>query len=119
MVTGQQYSGPVSTQCGRPNHQHEYVKALIEAGVEIIVASTTPVVAAVLEQTRTIPVVFVAVTDPVGSGFVQSFAHPGGSATGFVDTETSLAGKWLEILKEVAPAIERVFILFNPNTAPV
>jgi putative ABC transport system substrate-binding protein len=70
-----------------------------------------------LQQTRTIPIIFANVTDPVGSGFVASFPRPGGNATGFVATEGSMASKWLELLKEIAPRTARVAILFNPATA--
>jgi hypothetical protein len=80
-------------------------------------SSTTPTTAA-LQQTRTIPIVFETVADPVGSGFVASFPQPGGNATGFVVTEGSLGGKWLELLKEIAPHVAGVAMLFNPSTAP-
>ena len=71
-----------------------------------------------LQQTRTIPIVFAALSDPVGSGFVASFSRPGGTVTGFANMEPTMAGKWLELLKEIAPRVERVAILFNPATAP-
>jgi putative ABC transport system substrate-binding protein len=71
-----------------------------------------------LQQTRTIPVVFVVVADPVGSGFVQNLARPGGNATGFTIMEPTITGKWLELLKEVAPRSNRAALLFNPATAP-
>jgi len=71
-----------------------------------------------LEQTRTIPVVFVIVADPIGSGFVQSLARPGANATGFTIMEPTIAGKWLELLKEIAPRVSRVAFLFNPATTP-
>ena len=71
-----------------------------------------------LELTRGIPVVFVIVTDPVGSGFVKSLARPDGNATGFTIMEPTMAGKWLELLKEIAPHVTRVAFLFNPATAP-
>src|SRR5712691_5444990 len=71
-----------------------------------------------LQQTRTIPIVFAMVVDPVGSGFVASFPRPGGNVTGFVTMEPTMAGKWLELLKEIAPRVTRVAILFNPATAP-
>ena len=68
-----------------------------------------------LKQTRTIPVVFVIVADPVGSGFVESLARPGANATGFTIMEPTIAGKWLELLKEIAPRISRAAFLFNPG----
>jgi putative tryptophan/tyrosine transport system substrate-binding protein len=71
-----------------------------------------------LHLTRTVPVVFVVVTDPVGSGFVKSLPLPGGNATGFTIMEPSMSGKWLELLKEIAPQVRRVAFLFNPATAP-
>jgi putative ABC transport system substrate-binding protein len=84
----------------------------------LILSQNTPTTAAILKQTRTIPVVFANVTDPIGSGFVTSLSHPGGNATGFVNLEFSMSGKWLQLLREVAPRTRRVAFLFNPNTAP-
>jgi len=72
---------------------------------------------AVLQQTRTIPIVFAQVSDPIGSGFVASLPRPGGNATGFIALEQTMAGKWLELLKEIAPQIARIAFLFNPATA--
>jgi putative tryptophan/tyrosine transport system substrate-binding protein len=72
----------------------------------------------VLQQTRTIPIIFVLVADPVGNGFVASLPQPGGNATGFIITEGSLGGKWVELLKEIAPRTARIALLFNPATAP-
>jgi putative ABC transport system substrate-binding protein len=71
-----------------------------------------------LQQTRAIPIVFVVVSDPVGSGFVASFSRPGGNVTGLTNIEPTMAGKWLELLKEIAPSVARVALLFNPATAP-
>ena len=70
------------------------------------------------EETRTIPIVFFQTSDPVGSGFVASLARPGGNVTGFIDLEASLASKWVELLKEIAPHVARAAFLFNPTTAP-
>jgi putative tryptophan/tyrosine transport system substrate-binding protein len=70
------------------------------------------------QQTRTIPIVFGLVADPIGSGFVASFPQPGGNVTGFVTMQPTMAGKWLELLKEIAPRVARVAMLFNPATAP-
>jgi ABC-type uncharacterized transport system substrate-binding protein len=93
-------------------------KELLALRPDVILTQNTPPTASMLEQTRTIPIVFVYVADPVGSGFVASLPRPGGNITGFIAMEGSLAGKWLELLKEIAPRIDRVAILFNPSTTP-
>jgi putative ABC transport system substrate-binding protein len=85
---------------------------------DLIQVTTTPATAAVLRATRTIPVVFSVVGDPVGSGFVQSVPRPGTNATGFMVFESSLGGKWLELLKAITPRLARVAMMFNPATAP-
>src|SRR5207237_579992 len=81
-------------------------------------ASSTPVTAAVQRETRTIPITFVQVADPVGPGFVASLPRPGGNLTGFSNAEREMAGKWLELLTEIAPDTRRVAMMFNPDTAP-
>ena len=93
-------------------------KELIELHPDLILTQNTPPTASMLQQTRTIPVIFVIVTDPVGSGFVASLARPGGNATGFTIMEPTMSGKWLELLKEIAPRVTRAAFLFNPATAP-
>src|SRR5215510_10799846 len=93
-------------------------KELIDLQPEIILSQNTPPTASMLQQTRTIPVVFVIVADPVGSGFVESLARPGGNATGFTVMEPTISGKWVELLKEIAPRVKRVAVLFNPATTP-
>jgi putative ABC transport system substrate-binding protein len=85
---------------------------------EVIMAITSPAVAALKHEAPAIPVVFVAVSDPVGSGFVDSLARPGGNITGFINLEGSLSGKWLELLKEVVPSLTHAGFMFNPETAP-
>jgi putative tryptophan/tyrosine transport system substrate-binding protein len=85
----------------------------------VILANSTPIAAAVRETTRTTPTVFVQVSDPVTAGVVQSLARPGGNLTGFTNFEPSMASKWLELVKAIAPNITRVAYLFNPNTAPL
>jgi putative ABC transport system substrate-binding protein len=94
-----------------------FAKELVALQPDLILSSTTPTTAALLQQTRAIPIVFATVADPVGSGFVSSFPRPGGNVTGFVVFEASLAGKWLELLKEIAPRVNRIAFLFNPATA--
>jgi putative ABC transport system substrate-binding protein len=85
---------------------------------DVVVAVNTPAVQAFRRETQTIPIVFTGVTDPLGQGILQSLARPGGNITGFMTYEASLGGKWLALLKEVAPAVKRVGILYNPTTAP-
>jgi putative tryptophan/tyrosine transport system substrate-binding protein len=91
---------------------------LVDLQPEVIVANSTSVAAAVQRETRTIPIVFVGVSNPVGAGLVASLSRPGGNITGFINFEESLAGKWLELLREIAPDVKRVAIMFNPNAAP-
>jgi putative ABC transport system substrate-binding protein len=91
---------------------------LIALKPDLIVTQNTPPTASMLQHTRTIPVVFVVVADPVGSNFVKSLARPDGNATGFTTMEPTITGKWLELLKEIAPRVNRAAFLFNPATAP-
>ena len=93
-------------------------KELVAPQPNVILSSTTPTTTALLQQTRTVPIVFAIVADPIGRGFVASFARPGGNVTGFIFTEPTMAGKWLELLKQIAPRIARVAMLFNPVSAP-
>ena len=97
--------------------RRDFAKELVALQPDVILSNTTPTTAALLEQTRTIPIVFAMIADPVGSGFVASFPRPAGNATGFVVTEGSLGGKWLQLLKEIAPGIARVAMLYNPIAA--
>jgi putative tryptophan/tyrosine transport system substrate-binding protein len=94
-----------------------FAKELVTLQLDLILTSSTPATAAMLQQTRTTPVIFVWVADPVGSGFVASLARPGGNVTGFTPLEGSLGGKWVELLKEIAPHVARVTLLFNPAMA--
>jgi len=86
---------------------------------EIIVTYGTPATIAVQRETRTIPIVFAGVSEPVSSGIVPRLNQPGGNITGFASSEATLAGKWLELLSEIAPDLKRVAIMFDPDTAPV
>jgi putative tryptophan/tyrosine transport system substrate-binding protein len=93
-------------------------KQLVALQPDVILTGSTPATAAMREQTNTIPIVFAMVGDPVGSGFVASLSRPGGNLTGFTPIENSLGGKWVELLKEIAPRVTRVAMLFDPAMAP-
>ena len=95
-----------------------FAREIVEQRPDLVLTQNTPTTAAMLQQTRSIPIIFATSSDPVGSGFVASFARPGGNVTGFIDMEASLAEKWLGLLKEIAPRVARVAFLFNPETAP-
>lgn len=99
------------------DRMHAYAKELVELQPSLIVGQTTQVIAALQRETKTIPIVFVLVSDPVGSGFVASLPRPGGNTTGFVNIESSLGGKWIELLKELVPKLTRASLIFNPDTA--
>jgi len=103
---------------GDANRARIYAKELVALQPDVILAQGTPVTAAFQRETRTIPIVFVVVTDPVGDGFVAGLAHPGGNITGFLTSESAITGKMLELLTEIAPGLKRVAMLFNPDTAP-
>jgi putative tryptophan/tyrosine transport system substrate-binding protein len=94
------------------------VRELIAAQPEVIVAQATEVTAAVVRQTKTIPIVFNNASDPIGSGFIASLAHPGGNVTGFLLYEEGIVGKWLLMLKEIAPHLTRAGLVANPATTP-
>jgi putative ABC transport system substrate-binding protein len=96
----------------------EYASELIGLAPEVLLAGSTPSLAALHRATANIPIVFVLVSDPVGQGYVQSLAHPGGNVTGFTSFEFSAIGKWLGLLKDVAPSTRRAAVIFNPDTAP-
>src|ERR1700738_1596668 len=93
-------------------------KELVALQPDVILSHSTTTTANMLQQTRAIPIIFANVTDPIGSGFVTSLPRPGGNATGFINMEASMSGKWLELLKEISPRVGRVAFLFNPATAP-
>ena len=100
------------------NLMQRFAKELVALQPDLILTQNTPTTAAVLQQTRTIPIIFANVSDPVGSGFVVGLPRPGGNVTGVIDMDASMAGKWLGLLKEVAPRVVHVAFLFNPATAP-
>ncbi len=91
---------------------------LIALNPDVLLAIGTPSVEELRQRTTTTPIVFAVVTDPVSQGFVQNLAHPGGNITGFTDYDGPLAGKWLQMLTQVTPKVTRVFVVYNPATAP-
>lgn len=93
-----------------------YATELVQWGPDAILAGSTAAVAALLHETRSIPIVFATVSDPVASGFVNSLARPGANATGFLTFEASMGGKWLQLLKELAPKITRAVAIYDPQT---
>ena len=95
-----------------------YAVELVGLSPDALLGSTPPALIALREKTRTIPIVFVLVVDPVGMGLVQSLARPGGNITGFGALDPPMMGKWLQLLKEVAPKVTRVAVIFNPDTQP-
>jgi putative ABC transport system substrate-binding protein len=104
---------------GDINRIRALAQELVGLQPDIILTDTTPVTAAVQRETRTIPIVFVGVSDPVASGIVARLDRPNGNITGFATDEASLGGKWLQLLSEIAPGLRRAAIMFNPDTAPV
>jgi putative tryptophan/tyrosine transport system substrate-binding protein len=102
---------------GDADRLRAYAAELVSLKPDVIFGEGTPVVAALQQATRTIPIVFVNANNPIGFGFVASMARPGGNITGFVNVEGSIGGKWLELLKEVVPRTRRAVLIFNPATA--
>jgi putative ABC transport system substrate-binding protein len=102
---------------GNPDLFKSYAAELIALSPDVILASTPPAVVSVQQRTHTIPIIFVLVVDPVQQGFVDNLARPGGNLTGFTSYDPPLMGKWLELLKEIAPDITRVAVIFNPDTS--
>jgi len=101
-----------------PERIQSAARQLIRQQCEVIVARGTPVVEALVKETQTIPIVFAVVVDPVGSGFVESFARPGRNVTGFQNYEFSMVGRWVQTLQEMAPELKRIAYIYNPATAP-
>jgi putative ABC transport system substrate-binding protein len=117
-VEGRNFRADYRWPSGDVDRIEVIAKEFIDLNPDVMFAGNTPSALALLRQTRTIPIVFTNLSDPVGTGVVDNLARPGTNATGFTAYEYSLAGKWLEILKEVAPVVTRVAVLFNPETAP-
>jgi putative ABC transport system substrate-binding protein len=100
---------------GRPDLLRAYASELVGLPVDVLVANSTPSLTVLKQVTRTIPIVFTQIADPIVGGFVNSYAHPDGNMTGFTDFDPSIAGKWIELIKEAAPSVNRVTVLMNPD----
>jgi putative ABC transport system substrate-binding protein len=103
---------------GNVEHLSTFAKELAGMAPDLLLATNTPALVALQRMTDSVPIVFVQVSDPIGDGFVASLARPGGRITGLTNFEPTMGGKWLEILKELAPGVVRVGLLFNPQTSP-
>jgi putative ABC transport system substrate-binding protein len=101
-----------------PGRGPAFAAELVGLAPDVLLTTHTPLAKALQSRTRTIPIVFATLSDPVGSGLVSNLARPGDNITGFTGFEYSLAGKWLELLREIAPGVARVDIIFNPDAAP-
>jgi putative ABC transport system substrate-binding protein len=117
-VEGRNLQTEVRWSAGDTSRASALAKELVALQPDVILANATPSTAAIQRETRSIPVVFVPASDPIGSGFVKSLAHPGGNITGFINLESTLIQKWLELLKEIAPGVTRAAVIFDPQTAP-
>jgi putative ABC transport system substrate-binding protein len=103
---------------GDPERVRSSAAELVRLAPDLILANGTAILSALRQETRSIPIVFVLVPDPVGDGFVESLARPGGNLTGITNFEFPMGGKWVEFLKEIAPRVSNVALIFNPETAP-
>ena len=103
---------------GDPNRASVNANELVASRPDVILSNTTPATAALHQATQTIPIVFAVVADPIGSGFIKSLSRPGGNITGLLYYESTLVEKWLELLKQIAPQLTQVAVMFNPAAAP-
>jgi putative tryptophan/tyrosine transport system substrate-binding protein len=118
-IDGRNLRMDVRWAAGNIDRMRISAKELLDLRPDVVLAHGTPATAAFQRETRTIPIVFAVVSDPVGVGFVADLARPGGNLTGFIHMEASMGGKWLELLTEIAPGVKRATIMFNPDTAPM
>jgi putative ABC transport system substrate-binding protein len=100
-----------------PDRIRTFTKELVDLRPDAIFGQSTPAIGVLARETRTIPIVFAGVTDPIGAGFAANLSHPGGNITGFTVNDPAVGGKWVQLLKEIAPRTVRVALLFNPATA--
>jgi ABC-type uncharacterized transport system substrate-binding protein len=117
-VEGRNFRADYRWPAGEADRMRVIAQDFVDLQPDVLFAASTPAVLALLRETRTIPIVFTNLSDPVGTGVVASIVRPGGNVTGFSAYENSIAGKWLEVLREMAPAARRVAVLSNPETAP-
>ncbi|MHC4044098.1 ABC transporter substrate-binding protein [Bradyrhizobium sp. 23AC] len=117
-VEGANFRLELRSTFGGPDRLKAAIQELLELKPDVILTGSTVETAAVLAATRTIPIVFATANDPVGNGFVESLAHPGGNVTGFTNSTAEMGGKWLQLIREAVPDLARVGILFNPATTP-
>ena len=117
-VEGVNYRFEIRSTFGGPDKMQTAVRELIELKPDVILTGSTVETAAVMAATKTIPIVFATSNDPVGNGFVESLARPGGNVTGFTSSTAEMGGKWLQLIKEAVPDITRVGVLYNPATTP-
>ena len=116
-IDGESVRMEVRFAAGSVARANEYATELVGLAPDVLVANSAPAVAALQQRTRTIPIVFAQLVDPVGAGFVESLARPGGNITGFVSLDYSFGAKWLQLLKEIAPRVSRVGVLRDPTTS--
>jgi putative tryptophan/tyrosine transport system substrate-binding protein len=120
VIFGSNFAGPAMIRLGSgydPVRMKTFAKGLVDLRPDAILSVTTPVTGALVRETQTIPIVILTVADPISSGFVTNLGRPGGNVTGFALYEPSMGGKWLEMLKQIAPGVTRVALLFNPTTS--
>src|SRR5271169_4125020 len=115
-TAGRNIQFDVRWAAGDPDKARTFAKELIGMAPDVIVPSSNQVTTIVQQETHTIPIVFILVGDPVGSGYVASMAQPGGNITGFAVLENAIAGKWVEVLNEIAPQVSRVGVILHPET---
>ena len=117
-VEGVNFRLELRSSFGGPDKLKSAIQEIIDLKPDVILTGSTGETAAVLAATKTIPIVFATSNDPVGNGFVESLAHPGGNVTGFTSSTPEMGGKWLQLIKEAVPDIARVGVLYNPATTP-
>src|SRR3954470_22397316 len=117
-VEGVNFRFELRSSFGGPDKLKSAIQELIDLKPDVILTGSTGETAAVLAATKTIPIVFATSNDPVGNGFVESLAHPGGNVTGFTNSSAEMGGKWLQLIREAVPDLARVGILYNPATTP-